>query len=130
MKITTDKVIENYIERRNSIKELEDRISELKALQQKCEQWLLTKLDEDGETSKKTAHGTVYVKVSESVTVADQDMFLNWVKENDAWECIEKRAAKTAILQIMGDREEGGRPNPTPPGLNYVAVRNVGIRKG
>lgn len=129
-KITTDKIIENYINRRNQIKDLEDQISELKALQAKCEQWMLNKLDEDGETSKKTPHGTVYVKVSESVTVADKDVFFNWVKDNDAWHFMEVRSAKSEVLNAMGDREDSGRPNSPPPGVSYIAIRNVGVRKG
>ena len=130
MKITTDKVLEAYIQTRTKIKELEDQIAELKALQTKKEEWLLSKLDEEGETSKKTPHGTVYVKFSESVTVADKDVFFNWVKDNEAWNFMEVRSAKAEVLNAVGDREDNGRPNQPPPGINYAAIRNVGVRKG
>ena len=129
-KITTDIVLEAYIKTRNEIKELEDKISELKAFQAKKEEWFLAKLDEDNATSFKTKHGTVYTVIKESVTVADQEVFFNWVKENDAWGFIEKRACKAEVLSAMGDREESGRPEPPPPGLNYTAIKSVGVRKG
>lgn len=129
MKITTDTVIEAYVNRRNEIKALEDQISELKAYQTKCEEYLLRQLEEAGETSKKTKHGTVYTLVKESVTVADKDTFFNWVRDNDSWHFMEVRSSKAEVLSAMGDREESGRPNPPPPGLNYTAVKAVGIRK-
>ena len=128
-KVTTDMVVASYVETRNKIKDLEAQISELKAFQAKKEEWLLTKLDADNETGIKTKHGTVFTTVFESVTVAESEAFFNWVKENDRFDCLEKRAAKAEILHIMGDREDAGRPNPPPPGLNYVAIRKVGIRK-
>lgn len=129
MKITADKIIENYVQRRKQIKELEDQISELKGLQTKCEEWLLNKLTEDNAESIKTEFGTVYTTMFESVTVSDKDAFLNYVRDNH-WECMEVRAAKSEVLHLMGDRENGSRPNMPPPGVQYTAIKKVGVRKG
>lgn len=129
MKITADTVIESYVETRNQIKELEEQISTLKGFQTKKEEWLLSQLVNMGAESIKSKHGTVYTIVAESVTVSEPDVFFEWVKENDRFDCLEKRAAKTAILQEMGDREDTGRPNPPPPGLSYIAIKKIGVRK-
>lgn len=129
MKITTDTIIESYITTRNEIKALEDQISELKAYQSKKEEYLLSKMLADNTTGIKSKHGTVYVKTTESIRVSEPDTFFQWVKDNEAWECIEKRAAKTAILQLMGEQENDSRPNPPPPGLDYVSMKSVGVRK-
>ena len=95
----------------------------------KKEEWLLAKLEEDGAKNIATKHGTVYATVFESVTVADAEEFLTWVKENDRFDCLEKRVAKNEVLHIMGDSGDSGRPNSPPPGVNYVAIRKVIIRK-
>ena len=129
MKITLDTVVQSYVETRAKIKELEDQISELKAFQAKKEEYLNQQMTLMGVENVKTAHGTAYSTVAESVTVADQGAFFDWVQRTGSWECIEKRAAKTAILQIMGDDEGNGRPNPLPPGLNYTAIKKINIRK-
>ena len=128
-KINADVVVEAYVRTRYMIKELEDKISEMKTFQAKKEEWLLAKLEEDGAKNIATKHGTVYATVFESVTVADAEEFLTWVKENDRFDCLEKRVAKNEVLHIMGDRGDSGRPNSPPPGVNYVAIRKVNIRK-
>lgn len=128
-KPTMDQVVEAYIKTRNMISELEDKISEMKVLQSRKEEYMLGLLAEVGGNSMQTDHGTVYTLVKESVTVADPDVFFQWVKDNDRFDCLERRAAKTAVLELMGDREENGRPNPPPAGLNYVAIRGIGVRK-
>ena len=129
MKITLDKVVEAYTTTRQEIKELEDQISTLKALQTKREEYLNQQLTELGCDNVKTAHGTAYTTIQESVTVADAERFFTYVRDTGAWELMEKRASKTAVLQMMGEREEGGRPYPPAPGLNYVAIRKVNVRK-
>ena len=128
-KINADVVVEAYVRTRYMIKELEDKISEMKTFQAKKEEWLLAKLEEDGAKNIATKHGTVYATVFESVTVADAEEFLTWVKENDRFDCLEKRVAKNEVLHIMGDSGDSGRPNSPPPGVNYVAIRKVNIRK-
>ena len=124
-----DQVTSAYIKTRNAIKELEDKISELKVFQARKEEYMLGLLAEAGATSMKSEHGTVYTLIKESVTVADAETFFTWVKENDRFDCLERRAAKTAVLEIMGEREDSGRPNPPPPGLSFTAIKSVGIRK-
>lgn len=128
--MTADTVIESYVKTRNQISELEKQISELKAFQQKKEEWLLNKLTEDKAESIKTEHGTVYTTIFESVTVGDKDAFLNHVKDNDYYNLLEIRAAKSEILHLMGDRENGSRPHMPPPGVQYTAIKKVGVRKG
>ena len=128
--MTPAKVIEAYVKTRSQISELEKQIAELKAYQAKKEEWLLNKLAEDNAESIKTEHGTVYTTLFESVTVADKDTFLDYVKSNDLYNLMEIRASKAECLHTMGDKENGSRPNPLPPGLNYTAIKKVGIRKG
>ena len=51
---------------------------------------------------------------------------INEAKRFCKTEYLTKGVNKTAVLECMGDKRE----NTAPPGVNYVAVRTVGIRKG
>ena len=128
-KITCDVVTEAYIKTRNEIKELESKISELKELQGKREDWLAQQLQAVGAENLKTHHGTIYTTIFESCTVADSDAFIEWVKDNNKFEFLERRVSQAEVLHMMGDREDGGRPNNPPPGIDYKAIRKIGVRK-
>ena len=83
-----------------------------------------------GIENVKTAVGTAYTTTTESVTVADQEVFFNYVKDNEAWELMEKRASKSAVLAVMGERDESGsRPDAPPPGISFYAVKSINVRR-
>ena len=125
MKITPDVVTAAYVTSRDAIKALKDQIEEIEVTQRKREAWLLDQLQTQGLQNMKTLHGTVYQTLKELVTVADGDAFFQWVRENDKFEFLNKAANKTAVLEAMGEK----RTETPPPGVNYSAVRAVGIRK-
>lgn len=129
MAVTIDRVVEAYVKTRQEIqaleKELEAKLQPLKAMQEKREQYMLGQLNEIGAKNVKTAHGTVYTAVKESVTMGDWDSFLNWVKEGERYEFLNKAVNKTAALEEMGDE----RNHQPPPGVNYTAIRTVQVRK-
>lgn len=124
-----DTVIEAYVKTRDRIDELEAEISRLKKFQAKKDEWLMSQLSALNVDSVKSTHGTVYTSVAESVTVADAEVFFEYVRRNEAWHLLERRASKTEVLNIMGDKENDSRPNSPPPGINYTAVRKVGVRR-
>lgn len=120
-----DKVTEAYVATRVEISQLNAKIDELKELQAKREDWLYAEMTKIGVSSVKTGHGSVFVKLKESVTVADWAAVLNWARREDKFEFLNAAVSKKAVLEYMGkDREVA-----PPPGVNYVAVRTVQIRK-
>ena len=123
--ITIDQVTAAYVKSREEIRSLEAQIDKIKEVQGKRETYLLQTLEKDGLQNVKTEHGTVYKSLKESVTVADWDAVLGWVKENEAWEYLTIGVGKKAVLDLMGE----DRSTPPLPGVNYTAVRTVGIRK-
>ena len=149
MAITIDQVTEAYVKTRAEI-------SELKELQNKRETYLLGQLQKLNLLNTKTEHGTVYQTVKESVTVADWDAVTDFVtapaadavisvvygaeaivadslvdsiksaiKSAMRLEFLNKAVNKTACLEQMGEK----RDQPTLPGVNYSAIRTVGIRR-
>lgn len=83
---------------------------------------LLKMFEDAGVQSIKTAHGTPYINTRESVTVADRDAYFEFVIENEAWEMLESRASKNAVMEY---KEAHGE---LPPGLNYRAERTINVK--
>lgn len=82
----------------------------------------LNKLGVDSLASK--AKGTVYKKLTTSITIADMREFQRHVIGSEQWELADWRANKTVVNDIVDRGDE------LPPGLNRTAFFTVGIRKG
>lgn len=127
--VNMDKVVEAYISTRDEIdrleKELAEKIKPLKEVQEKREAWMLNQLNQSGAQNMKTLHGTAYVNLKESVTVADWDAVKSWVIEGERWEYLEHRISKQSVLEYMGEK----RTVPPPPGVSYQSIRTVSVRR-
>ena len=129
MSVPIELIVKKYVETRNEIAAIEaeakEKVDELKKYQEAREQHLFKVLSELGCKNIKTDFGTVYTARKESVTVADKEVFINWVKETDGFSYMDIRANKTSVLEAMGEERE----NNPPPGVNYVSIATVQIRK-
>jgi hypothetical protein len=125
--MTVDQVIEAYLKYRNKKEALEaeikDQVKELKDKMAKLEAWIKTKADAEGVTSFKTAHGTAFVTTNDYANVADWDAVLSFIKENDAYDMLEKRVSKNAVRGYIEQRKE------VPSGVNYGTRIDVNVRK-
>jgi len=125
--ISIDAVVEKYVVTRDQIAEIKKRcdteIQTLQELQDRREAFLKGELDRMGVESFKTAHGTCFVDWKDSATVKDREAFMTWVKENDAFEYLESRVSKTAVKAAL---DEG---QPPPPGVDYVKIKDVKVRR-
>lgn len=130
MKVTdlpNDQIVRVYIE-------LRDRRAQRKASydnddaadkgkQEKLEAVLLSRFLADGTESVRTANGTAYKSTRTSVSCADGAVFFDWCRENDAWDMLEKRPKKDAVVAF---REEH---NDIPPGLNWREDVTINVRR-
>ena len=90
----------------------------------KIEAVLLKTFEDTGMESVKTEFGTAYKSVRTSASVADWDAFFAHVRENGAFELIERRCNKTAVEQFKAAND-----GQLPPGLNWREERVVNIRR-
>ena len=122
-----NELAEKYIalrDRKAQLKaEFEGKVAELQAVMDKIEAVLLKTFDDAGIESVKTAAGTAYRSIRTQASVADWDAFLGFVKQNDAWEMLERRCSKSAVEQFKAANED------LPPGLNWREERVVNIRR-
>lgn len=129
----TDVLVGKYVElrdRRAALKkDYESHDKQLRDLMEKIENKLHAMLVEAGETSKKTPYGTVYKTIKDYANVADWVATLEFIKENEAWGMLERRVSKTEVKSLMAPDENGKLTKPPPPGINFVQVETVGIRR-
>lgn len=127
MSLTVDQVIAAYIKYRNQKEALEaeikDQVKELKDKMSKLEAWIKTKADADGVTSFKTAHGTAFVTTNDYANVADWDAVLSFIRENEAYDMLEKRVSKNAVRGYIEQNKT------VPSGVNYGTRIDVNVRK-
>jgi hypothetical protein len=121
-----DEMVERYLklkERKAMMKKVfTEKTAPLERDMAAIEAQILQHFETTGQTSAKTAHGTPYISLRESFTVADRDTYFDFVKANEAWDMLESRANKTAVQAWVEEHDD------LPPGLNYRAERTVNIR--
>lgn len=104
-------------------KEYEAKVAPLEEAHAKIEAKFLELFEKTGTDSLKTEFGTAYRSTRSSVTTADRDAFMTYIRENDEWPLLEVRPAKAAVEVF---KEEHGE---LPPGLNYREEMVVNIRR-
>lgn len=124
---TVADVIKRYMELRAKKEQIEaetkERLGKIKEKQAKLEAWLKMKADEDGVTSFKTEYGTAFMTTNDYANVADWDAVLSFVKENDAYDMLQKRVSKDAVRSYIESH------NRVPPGVSYGHKIDVNIRR-
>lgn len=127
MTITVDSVIATYMKLRSQKESIEaetkDRVSGIKAKMEKLEAWIKEQADAQGVTSFKTRHGTAFLTTSDYANVADWDSVLDFIREHEAYDMLEKRISKVAVRGYIEQNKT------VPPGVNYGTRLDVNIRK-
>lgn len=127
MTVTVDAVIKKYMELRVEKEAIEAdvkaRVDTIKTSMEKLEAWLKLKLDADGLTSFKTDHGTAFLTTTDFANVEDWDAVLRFIREEEAFDMLEKRISKTAVRAYIDATKE------VPPGVKYGTKLDINIRK-
>jgi hypothetical protein len=104
-------------------REAKTKVADLVAKLARLEAYILQRMDQDGVTSFKTAKGTAFKTKADFASVADWDELLRFIKENNAWDLLQKRVSKEAVRSYL-DMDQ-----PPPPGVNYGVKTDIAIRK-
>jgi hypothetical protein len=127
MTVTVDAVIKKYMKLRSQKDaveaEIKERVDTIKADMAKLEAWLKAKLDADGLTSFKTEYGTAFLTTTDFANVEDWDAVLRFIREEEAFDMLEKRVSKTAVRGYIEANKE------VPPGVKYGTKLDINIRK-
>lgn len=127
MTVNVDDVVATYMKLRSQKEaieaEVKDRVSGIKAKMEKLEAWIKEQADSQGVTSFKTKHGTAFLTTTDYANVADWDAVLNFIRENESFDMLEKRISKIAVRGYIEANKA------VPPGVNYGTKLEVNIRK-
>lgn len=66
---------------------------------------ILAELQAAGVNSMASAEGTVYKSTETSVSVKDWPATLSYIQQNQLWDLLEARVAKTAAVTIMQETQ-------------------------
>lgn len=128
MTMKMDDLVKAYVTTREKLSQLKVKhdaeLAPYKELQDKIEAELLARFNQMGVESVRTNEGTAYTTVRARAGIADWDMFLQFVKNNEAFEMIERRVSKTAVEQYKAVHDD-----ELPPGINWSEERVVNIRR-
>mgnify|MGYP000055168363 FL=1 len=126
-KLNVDDVIKAYLKFRSQKEAIEaetkDKVKGIKDKMTKLEGWIKEKADELGVSSFKTDHGTAFLTTTDYANVADWDAVLTYIKENQAFDMLEKRVSKTAVRGYIEQNKA------VPSGVNYGTRIDVNFRK-
>lgn len=122
-----DQAVAGYVQLRAMKKAMQDRHKEelapLNEKMKKVEMWVHKQLNDMGATNAKTAHGTCYLSTTTKPKVEDWQAFIDFVRENDMWEMLERRPNKSAVDEFVEAQDD------VPPGLSIQSEVNVRFRK-
>lgn len=121
-------LIQKYIEIRDNKAEIkaeyDARIAKRDEALQKIEAKLIEVFEQIGVDSFRTEFGTAYTSHRTTASIADKEVFLNFVKEKEEWPLLQFSCNKTALEQYRSANDDS-----IPPGLNVRVERVVNIRR-
>lgn len=113
---TDAQLIAKYIEYRDRIREEEAKckatVAEIEEQMDIIESAMLRRLNRRGANNTNTDAGTAYKKASSTVRMIDRAAFLDYVRENEAWDLITNHVSKDAVDKIIDDTRS------PPPGIH------------
>ena len=122
-----DDVIRAYVKLRDQKAavegEVKERVAQIKGKMDKLEAYLKEQMDVQGLTQFKSDHGTAFITTTDFANVANWDEVLQFIKDNEAYDMLEKRVSKTAVRGYMDKNKR------VPPGITYGTKLDVNIRK-
>lgn len=122
MKIS--EVVKMYLALRAEKAALDAAKKEVQAKMDKIEGKILETMQKIGVDSLKTEFGTAYSTRRTSSSVADKEVFMNFVREKGEWALLESRASKEAVKHYMEINN-----GELPPGVSWNEEVVVNFRQ-
>jgi hypothetical protein len=123
-----EELVAQYVKLRDRLKEADDahkkKTKDARDYLDRLNGKLLERLNEIGGDSVKTEAGTAYRTTRRSATIADGEVFREFIITNEAFDIVDWRANASAVEDYI--RAEGG----PPPGVNFTTAFTVGVRRG
>ncbi len=127
VKASVDKRVAQYIATRDALKKMDDehdaRKKPLVDLQNMLTGWLQNFMEKAGAENIKTSMGTCYQSVRYSASLADPEAFMKYVRDNDLFDLLDRKANVTAVKDHVAEK------GTLPPGVNMSSIKTVNVRR-
>ena len=127
MDITTERLVKTFIRIRDARSKLAKEYAEqdegMKASLKQVEIELLRRAQEDGVTGFKTKEGTTYTSEDMSVSIADDTVYFDFIRETGDLDFFERRVSVKHLKEYMNEHN-----GETPPGLNLFRELRMRVR--
>ena len=127
MTVQIDDVIAAYMTLRDKKAAIEAQtkaeVAKIKEKMDKLEAYLKAQMDAQGLTSFKSDFGTAFLTTTDYANVEDWDKTLAFIRDNEAFDMLEKRVSKLAVRGYIDQN------TAVPPGVTYGTKLEVNIRK-
>lgn len=126
--VTFAKLAKVYIKMRDTKTELkrayDEQEQKLKAKMTVVETEMLKMLNAMDTNSVRTDFGTIIRQEEVMPSCSDWGALYDWIKENDAFDALERRVKKTFVKEYMESHE-----GAVPPGVNVIREYVVRVRR-
>ena len=102
---------------------VKEDLTKIKTKMDKLEAWLKSEMDKQGLTPVKSKFGTAFLTTTDYANVESWDATLKFIRDNEAYDMLEKRVSKTAVRGYIEQNKV------VPPGVNYGTKLEVNVRK-
>ncbi len=123
-KLTADKMASDYMKLRHTIKDKEDEIKKLKAIQAKISDKMLELCAEQNVDSLKTQEGTITRRVISQYWTSDWERMHEFLREHNALHLLEKRIHNGNMKEFLAEN-----PELCPEGLQANSKFAISVRK-
>ena len=122
-----DAKVKQYVWMRDDLKRMDDKHKEDRKehteILEKLEGQFQAFLDKTGSSAVKTRYGTFYSSTRYTASLADAEIFMDFVKDKNLFELLDRRANSTAVKDYVTEH------GTLPPGCNLNAIKTVGVRR-
>lgn len=128
MAVDMNRMVRAYVKLRDARsalkKEFDGKDSELKAAQERLEGEMLRFLEANKMDSVRTDAGTFYRQEVVIPSAADWKLLYDFIRENDAFEMLERRITRKAVKEYMEANNDA-----LPPGVQIFRKYEVNVRR-
>lgn len=126
--INFDDLVDKYVRLRDKKRQVQERhkdeINKFDVVLRNIETLFLAEFNRTGMNSVNTNHGTAFKKTQTSVTIADKDIFRNFIwSDPDNWIFADLRANAPAVQAYLDENES------LPPGVNLTSRLTVNVQR-
>ena len=125
--VKVDGLVEKYVKLRDfkeaKEREMKEKVALVKTKMDEIEGELMTFLNQTGQESANTKAGTFFKRTTTKCSVADWDVVLPFIQENELWNLLNHAVNKTGVEEYIEINKA------VPPGINVTREVAISVNR-